>query len=190
MQLYLPRSARVAALLIGVTLAALLFVPSLQSYRAHRLLGASEDHISWGRLEEARDALLRAATLTPLDAELCEALGNIERARTRWRGDPATRDRALAAYATATALNARDGSLFAGYAEALIGAERYAAAHEALSGALERDPNNAAYHALRGRLAEAEGQPEAALAAYRRAQTIKPNSQLEALIAALSAGGN
>lgn len=190
MQLSLPHSARVAVFVFGVTLAALLFVPSLQSYRAHRLLGASEDHISWGRLEEAQGSLRRSLSFTPLDAELHEALGDIERARSRWRGDPATRDRALAAYATATALNPRDGSLFAAYAEALIGAERPAAAHEALSAALERDPNNATYHALRGRLAEAEGRPEEALTAYRRAQTIKPNPQLEALIEALSAGGN
>lgn len=184
----LSPSARLAVFLGGLTLAALLFVPSLQSYRAQRLLEASEEHISWGRLDEARDALLRAAALTPLDAVLREALGDIERARSRWRGDPAALERALAATATATALNPLDGSLFAGYAEALIRAERYAAAHEALSAALERDPNNAAYHALRGRLAEAEGRPEAALAAYRRAQTIKPNSQLEALITALSRG--
>lgn len=186
----LSLSARLAVLLGGLTLAAMLFVPSLQSYRAQRLLEASEEHISWGRLDEARDALLRAATLTPLDAELREALGDIERARTRWRDDPAAREHALAAYATATALNPRDALLFASYAEALVEAERYAAAHEALAGALSRDPNNAAYHALRGRLAEAKGRPEEALAAYRRAQTIKPNSQLEALIAALSAGGN
>jgi len=190
MQLVLPRPARVAAFVFGVTLAALLFVPSLVSYRAHRLLKASEDHISWGRLDEARDSLLRATELTPLDAELREALGDIEQARSRWRSDPATRDRALAAYATATALNARDASLFASYAEALVGAERYAAAHEALSAALSRDPNNAAYHVLRGRLAKAEGRPDAALTAYRRAQAIKPNAQLETLIETLAAGGN
>lgn len=190
MQLALPRSARIAALVFGVMLAALLFVPSLLSYRAHRLLLASEDHISWGRLDEAQGSLLRATELTPLDAELREALGDIERARSRWRNDPATRDRALAAYATATALNARDASLFASYAEALVEAERYAAAHEALAEALSRDPNNAAHHVLRGRLAEAEGRPEAALTAYRRAQVIKPNAQLEALIEDLAAGGN
>lgn len=186
----LSLSARLAVLLGSLTLAALLFVPSLQSYRAHRLLEASEEHISWGRLDEARAALLRAVTLTPLDAELREALADIERARSRWRNDPATRDRALAAYATATALNARDASLFASYAEALIGAERYAAAHEALAGALARDPNNAAYHVLRGRLAEAEGRPHTALTAYRRAQAIKPNAQLETMIETLAAGDN
>lgn len=190
MPLALPHTARVAVFLFGVTLAALLFVLSLLSYRAHRFVLASEDHVSWGRLEEAQGSLRRAVELTPLDAELHEALGDIERALSRWRGDPATRDRALASYAIATALNPRDASLFASYAEALMGAERYAAAHEALDGALGRDPNNASYHALRGRLAEAEGRPVAALAAYRRAQTIKPNPQLEALIEVLVTGGN
>lgn len=190
MQVNLPPAARVALLLLSVYLAGSLFIPNLRSYGAHRLVLAAEDHQLWGRLGEAQESLQEALSLTPLDAELYRTLGDLETVRYQWQADPLAQERTLAAYATSTALNPLDGKLFAAYAEALLQAERFEASHAALTEALRRDPNNAVYHTLRGRLAETEGNLEVALSAYRRAEGIKPSAERQARIEELAARGN
>ena len=62
-------------------------------------------------------------------------------------------------------------------------------AHAALAAALERDPNNALYHTLRGRLAEAEGDLGGAIKAYRRAEAIQPNAERGARLGKLLTRG-
>ena len=177
MSLPLNPAARAALFLLSLGLAALLLVPNVRGYGAHRLALAAAEHQEWGRLEAAGAAVQVALRLTPQDAELYRTLGDLEAARFRWRKDPAAQEAALAAYATATALNPLDGRLYAAYAEELMRAGRFGSAHAALTSALERDPNNALYHTLRGRLAEAEGGLEGAIKAYRRAEAIQPNAE-------------
>ena len=84
------------------------------------------------------------------------------------------------------AAKARLEEVYAAYAEELLRAGRFGAAHAALALAFGRDPNNALYHTLRGRLAEAEGDVGGAVKAYRRAETIQPDAgrgaRLEALL--------
>ena len=150
---------------------------------------AAAEHQEWGRLEAAGAALQRALRLTPHDAELYRTLGDLEAARFRWRKDPAAQEAALAAYATAAALNPLDGRLYAAYAEELLRAGRFGAAHAALALAFGRDPNNALYSTLRGRLAEAEGNIEGAVNAYRRAETIQPDAERGARLEELLSRG-
>lgn len=169
-------AARAALFLLSLGLAALLLIPNVRGYGAYHLVNAAAAHESWGRLEAARADVQRALSLTPHDADLYRTLGDLEAARFRWRKDPAAQEAALAAYATATALNPLDGRLYAAYAEELLRAGRFGAAHAALAAALKRDPNNALYHTLRGRLAEAEGDPGGAVDAYRRAEAIQPDA--------------
>ena len=186
MSLTLNPAARAALFLLSLGLAALLLIPNVRGYGAHRLMLAAAEHQEWGRLEAAGTALRRALSLTPHDADLYRALGDLEAARFRWRKDPAAQEAALAAYATGAALNPLDGRLYAAYAEELLRAGRFGAAHAALALAFGRDPNNALYHTLRGRLAEAEGDVGGAVKAYRRAETIQPDAgrgaRLEALL--------
>lgn len=189
MSLPLNPAARAALFLLSLGLAALLLVPNVRGYGAHRLTLAAADHQEWGRLEAAGAALRRALGLTPHDAELYRTLGDLEAARFRWRKDPAAQEAALAAYATAAALNPLDGRLYAAYAEELLRAGRFGAARAALALALERDPNNALYHTLRGRLAEAEGDLGGAVKAYRRAEAIQPDAERGARLEALLSRG-
>ncbi len=186
----LSPSARVALACLSLCLSGLLFMPNLRTFQAHRLQRAAEEHQLWGRLGAAQASLERALELTPLDAALYRKLGDLGRVRLRWRSGAAVQDETVAAYATATALNPLDGELFADYAEALLGAQRYEAAHRALTEAFRRDPNNANFHTLRGRLAEAEGDLTGALNAYRHAETIKPSRERQAHIEVLEARGN
>lgn len=190
MTLTLPGAARVVLLLLSLCAAALLLMPNVRAYQAHRLSREAEAQQLWGRLEAAQASLRQALGLTPLDADLYRQVAELESRRAHWRAYAAAREQALAAYATATALNPLDGKLFAAYAEALLQAERFEAAHAALAEALRRDPNNANFHTLRGRLAEAEGDFETALGAYRRAEAIKPNPERQAHLEELLARGN
>jgi tetratricopeptide (TPR) repeat protein len=184
----LPSSARVVALLVGVALAALIFVPSLHRYRAHQLTQEAETHLAWGRLEAAQESVQQALTLTPLDAGLHKTLGDTLQRQVQWRQDPVAREAALAAHAAATALNPLGADLFAAHAEALMHAGRFPAAHAALAQALARDSNSAFLHTLAGRIFEAEGQPGRAAEAYQQAHAIKPSRDLEARLAALQEG--
>ena len=190
MVLILPAAAKPVLFLLSLALAALLLVPNVRSYSAHRLGLGAEEHLSWGRLEAAATSLQRAVERTPGDAERYRELGELEASRYRWRNLPAAQDAALAAYATAVSLNPADGNNHAAYAEALLSAERFSAAHEALAEALERDPNNAVYHTLRGRLAEAEGHREEAICAYRRAEAINPDAERQRRLEELLARGD
>ncbi|UCH26295.1 MAG: hypothetical protein JSV66_01210 [Trueperaceae bacterium] len=173
----MPRSSlRVVVLLFTLLLASVLAIRTIRSYSSHLLAQQAETDIGWGRLEQARSHLERAVSLTSLDPARRVELARVEGALARWRDSEAARERQLVELAAATRLNPLDGELWAGYGAALTRAERYEAADDALGEALERDPRNAYYWGLIGRLREAEGRFEEALSAYRTAEEIRPGS--------------
>lgn len=118
----------------------------------------------------ARDALVDALKLTPetpadtlLAAEIAEAAGD--------------RDVAEQAYRRALQEDPGSAEATAGLAHLLIGEKRYGEAEPLVDGALKSHPNDAALHAQRATILNAEGKQDEALAELEKLHAMEPGSR-------------
>ena len=168
-------------------------------YLAARALGRADEAVSWGRFDEALDALERAQKLTPRDARVWRKTGEVQELIYAWRAAPdATRDAApdvapdvavgaVAAYTRALALNPQDAALYGDLGQAQAAQGHLAEAQTAFEAALARDPHNAALLYALGRLLEQSGRPNEAASLYKRALAVRDDARIAARLEALEA---
>ncbi|WP_189100821.1 tetratricopeptide repeat protein [Deinococcus knuensis] len=156
-------------------LAAALALPATQAVRdlrADRLLTQSRAQQQALEVDQAIDSQRAAVTINPRDARLQEALA--ESARTLWffRRTDALKAEADAAFAAAKRLSPSWPVPHYEHARMYAFREDYARGLTLLQGAIDRDPNNAAYWLERARYLDLSGQTQQARGAYERCLTL------------------
>ncbi len=124
----------------------------------------------------AEAAFDRAVSLDPNSGKVHEAYGEFRLQRREW-------DKAARQFEAAIQ-NGGSAAAFAGAARAYLGQNRLLEADKAITEAVNRDPNNARYLYLQGRVADAIGKAEEAYRRYEAALKAKPD-----LVEALAAEG-
>ena len=156
-------------------LAAAAVLPATQAVRdlrADRLLTQSRAQQQNLEVDQAIASQRAAVTINPGDARLQEALA--ESARTLWffRRTDALKDEADTAFAAAKRLSPHWPVPHYEHARMYAFREDYARGLTLLQGAIDRDPNNAAYWLERGLYLSLSGQTNAARTAYEHCLTL------------------
>jgi tetratricopeptide (TPR) repeat protein len=169
----------VLALIAG----AVIFIVSYHEYGEHRSIELANEHLGWGRLDEANEVLERAIERVPNSPRLRKQNSRVLEALGVWRDDPAAIARSTTELAVAASLNPLDGTAWGEYGESLRRAGLPGAAIAAIERGLTRDTNNIYLLGLLGQAQVDAGRLEDAVATFERAQGIRRTQPIEHLLA-------
>ena len=155
--------------------AATLFLPARQALtdlRAGDLVTRAQAEQNRLEFDASLNDVRQAAALNPRDARVQERLA--EGARSLWyfRGTDALKTEADTAFAAAKRLSPSWPKPHYEHARMYAFRQEYARGLSILQGAIDRDPNNAAYWLERARYLELSGQTQQARGAYERCLTL------------------
>ncbi|WP_241900078.1 tetratricopeptide repeat protein [Deinococcus sp. UR1] len=148
---------------------------AIRDLQADRLLTQSRTQQQALEVDQAIDSQRAAVAINPRDARLHEALA--ESARTLWffRRTDTLKAEADTAFANAKRLSPSWPKPHYEHARMYAFRQDYARGLTLLQGAIDRDPNNAAYWLERARYLELAGQTAQARGAYDRCLTLNRN---------------
>lgn len=160
-------------LLVGVSvIVSFTLYDAYSEFRATQSLYRAQDLAPLGRYDEALMWLDHASTHAARSAHIYLEQGRVYERLYVFRRQQRHLDAALNSYYQAIALNPLDAEAFAELGQVYLRADRLVAAEAAISKARLRDPYHTRYIYLLGRIREAEGRIDEAIAHYRQALAI------------------
>jgi tetratricopeptide (TPR) repeat protein len=167
---------------LALTAGTAIFVVSALELQEARAIQSAQEHLGWGRLEQAEEVLTRAVALVPTSPVLRQERSLVLAALGRWRDDPVAAEEAHLELAAATALNPLDGMAWGEYGESLRRAGRPEQAEAAVRRGLVRDPHNVYLLGLLGQAQLDAGRPADAVTSFERAQAVRHNRVIGELL--------
>ncbi|MER3478930.1 MAG: hypothetical protein C4327_00180 [Meiothermus sp.] len=150
------------------------------AYQADTALTQARTLHRQGRADRALAVLEAAERRAPGNAELPLEAGELYLVRYLLEGQPASLQASIRQYSRAARLNRIEPFYAASLGQALLLAEQFDRAEEALGRALRGDPHNLEYLWGMGRAKEGQGDLRAARAFFRRALEVREDPRVRA----------